>query len=430
MDTGASASARTVAQLFGAGVDARATSSKGMRNQDGTLESCAQAQPESEKPPGQCAALIRLELNPIVEGAPKAASKSTTPEEAPAAAAEQVCPRGMILAAGKCTSKDRVKSYPCQPDDAKECEQQCALGNAVSCDTLGVIQFLGKGAPKDQSAAWRLFEKACEMGSSNACLNSARLAFNGWGGPKDQALALKRYMGACRAGSAAGCFEAAVMHGLGAGVPRDSSRAAALYRVSCDLGEQNGCNNLGVQHMGGDGVPLDPKAALLLFKRSCDGGNAVSCGNTGLYFEFGMVVKQDKELAVGLFQRACELDANTCGRLAIAYQSGFAVARDDEKAKALWGRTCAADGAFYQNALACSMLNVLYGEKHSVDSGQLTQIVPIMKPQCTQGVARACGFLGAAYIALGDASASGAYLKQACKLGDYWACNILQRQKK
>ena len=96
-------------------------------------------------------------------------------------------------------------------------------------------------------------------------------------------------------------------------------------------------------------------------------------------------------------------------------------------AKQLYTTVCAEEREGYTGALACTMLNVLFKGQQPVDKAKLLQIVPVMKPQCEQEVARACGFLGAAYLGLGDDVVARAYLDRARKLGDYWACDNLKR---
>jgi hypothetical protein len=76
------------------------------------------------------------------------------------------------------------------------------------------------------------------------------------------------------------------------------------------------------------------------------------------------------------------------------------------------------------------VLNTLYGEQRQVNRELLSSILPVMKPQCDENVARACGFLGAAYFGLGDEGVAQTYLSRACFLGDYWACDIQKRRKK
>jgi uncharacterized protein len=426
MDSGSKQQARTVADLFGVGLAGGSSSASSLRTQDGSLEACGAAEPRSATPPGQCSALIRLELNPV------AALSSVTAGESPAAKVEleeEACPQGMVMTEGKCSSKEEAQVYTCDPSNAEECKTMCERGDPNSCDILGVL-FYQAGPTEDNLQLFaQLTELACRGGSPSGCYNRGLAAANGWGVPVNKAESLNLFMTACQAGQAAACSSAGLQFFQGDGAPRDTASAAALYRAACDAGDYMGCTNLGVLQMSGDGVQKDEVQALANFKRACDGNDAVSCGNVGVHYEFGMVVPQGPKKAIELFERSCRLDPSSCSRLAIAYQSGFGVARNDDTARELFARVCESSLPYYPPALACSVLNIVYGENRPVNQELLSHIVPVMQPQCEQNVARACGFLGAAYFGLGDANAAQSNLARACQLGDYWACDILQRRR-
>lgn len=427
MDSGSTQQARTVAEVFGFGASAGSATSSGIRNQDGSLQACEAAQPGTEAPPSQCAALIRLELNPIAEtGTPQVAAGDS---QQSVQVEEDACPVGMVMTEGKCAVKDQVEVYTCNRADPNECKDMCQRGDADSCDILaGLVYQAGQSAENLQAFAV-LTDAACQGGSMSGCYNRGLAAFNGWGTPVDKAKALELFFVSCQGGVAPGCSMAGLHFFQGDAVPRDTAKAAILYRAACDAGDQMGCTNLGVLQMSGDGIPKDEVAALDNFKRACDGNDPVSCGNAGLHYEFGIVVSQQPKRAIGLFERACQLDTPSCSRLAIAYQSGFGVGRDDDKARALFTRVCEDPQPHYPPALACTVLNTVYGEQRQINTQLLSSILPVMKPQCDENVARACGFLGAAYFGLGDAAVAKTYLDRACFLGDYWACDINQRRR-
>ena len=57
----------------------------------------------------------------------------------------------------------------------------------------------------------------------------------------------------------------------------------------------------------------------------------------------------------------------------------------------------------------------------------LSQIVLVMQPQCDDDIERACAFVGVAQIGMGRAEQGRALLSHACSLGDYWACDLVER---
>jgi hypothetical protein len=76
-------------------------------------------------------------------------------------------------------------------------------------------------------------------------------------------------------------------------------------------------------------------------------------------------------------------------------------------------------------ALSCSILQQYYGDKTvEPNLGLVEELAQFMVPQCDHGVARACGFIAVADFGLGKDAEGSKALKQACELGDYWACWI------
>jgi len=70
-------------------------------------------------------------------------------------------------------------------------------------------------------------------------------------------------------------------------------------------------------------------------------------------------------------------------------------------------------------------LQLFYGDKSvKPDLSLVDALAKFMVPQCEHGVARACGFIAVADFGLGKNQEGNQALKQACGLGDYWACWI------
>ncbi|MCC6554313.1 MAG: sel1 repeat family protein [Polyangiaceae bacterium] len=428
LETGTKGEQRASAELFGAGAGQRSTSSKSVHNADGSLDACKLATSESSDPPSQCAALIRLELDPIrKDGGPRPAKAGSagSEERAVAAGSAPQCPAGMVLAEGKCTTPESAKTHLCAPDDLVDCDKQCAAGHADSCNNLAVMQFQGKGTPADPAKADATFKKACDAGSTQACVNLAIRLYQS--NPAESARLGER---ACAEGQPLGCEIAGEHHHLGHGVPVDTRKALRYYKAACDGGDQSGCTNTGLLYAGAAAdIPKNEALGIRYTSRACDGGVSTACGNLGLKYEFGVVVQKDPKRAVELFARACRMSGGAdCLRIAVAYQAGFGVKADDRRAKELFDVACS-QPEYGFGAMGCAVLNMTYGEARPLPRASLEQIQPIMQPQCEQDVPRACTFLGVAHLALGKKSSGEMYLGQGCKANDYWACDLKRRLK-
>ena len=438
MDMGDATQARTAALAFGVGASGQTQTSRGSRKADGDLNACASASPESLTPPIQCAALVRLELSPLARPEEQASAKDQNvsaqadPVAALLARTESAtgCPAGMVMSEGKCTTKGETEIYTCDGSNETECLTMCHRNDARSCSIAGVLQYQAGPQANHQQNFAELSEKGCQLGDGMGCLNAGIAHENGWGRPQSAPEGLKLYIEGCKRGEAAACFSAGNSFFAGHGAAEDKGTAAKLFEIGCNAGHQSSCTNLGVQQMSGDGVQKDIVQALAYFKRACDGGEAIACGNVGFHYEFGIVVPQEPKTAVSLFARACKLETLACIRLGIALQAGFGVPRNDDSAQQILGALCAQQDNAYQVQLACSTLNLVYGGRHPIQRRDLQVTIPVMVPQCQDGVARACGFLGVAYHGLGAPQDGDAALRHACQLKDYWACDILARRGK
>src|SRR5262249_41647566 len=144
----------TVAEMFGAGARASGSSALLKRTKDGSLDGCVKADPSNDKPPSQCAAVIRLDLVGIDEAGPVAPQTKEAP-------AEQVCPRGTVLAGGKCTTNREI-AHSCAPADLQDCTAQCSLNDGASCVNLGIMYVTGNGVARDSAKAVELYRRACD----------------------------------------------------------------------------------------------------------------------------------------------------------------------------------------------------------------------------------------------------------------------------
>jgi TPR repeat protein len=434
MRSGAKGKARTVAELFGAGLDASASSGKSIQNADGTLEACRKAAPEAEQPPSQCGALLRIELVKLDEQ-PKPTDAPKT-DEATAAADSQSesCPAGFVFSAGKCARPEADQAHVCKSGDVRDCTLQCEKGSAPSCDILGYMFVTGAGVTKNPSEGATLFQKACNGGHANGCFNFGVVLQNGQGVPKDEAKAMSLFDKACSDGVAIGCDAAAVNYYYGKGVAQDGLRAAKLFALGCRGGARNSCSNLGAMYNGGIVVPKNEKLAANLFKLACDGGVAVGCGNFAYMVEFGKGVTRDAPLAAKIYERACAVQTSECVWLGAVHQAGIGVKKDSKRALAEFRKSC--DALITKAApdtsaegISCVLVNELAGGKKQFDTAPFREAAVFWDKACQGGVERDCTGLALVHFGLGDRAAGKRMLTVGCKAGDPWAC-VLEKTGK
>ncbi len=276
------------------------------------------------------------------------------------------------------------------------------------------------GVAPNADEALKLAQKACRLRSAGGCLLLGRL-LEGRGAGK---ASLQAFVEGCNQGAGPACRRAAVQVLAGSVVGRDPAKAALLNRRGCDAGDDGACIGLAVQYAAGDGVPLNHKTSLRLNARACDGGNATACGNVGLHYEFGMTVGKDRAKARTFYERACRWDKAACLRLGMLLDG--APGADPKMVRRAFKRACEAKGRSF-GALACAYGGDVYGWKRPYDPKLLDGLADRMIRQCDKGVvARACTFIGAAWLYRGDELALKA-LELGCERGDRWACRLAKR---
>ncbi len=426
METGTKGHVRAVADVFGAGVDAKSDSARNVRNQDGDPKDCAGAAPDSEKPPPQCGAAVRLEMIGILpkkapDKAPVAPAADAPPPDAKPVQAKanavevppEPCPAGLVFTSGKCTAPANAPSFQCEPRNFAQCDEQCTKGNAGSCGALGALYAHGHGVARDAAKGATLFKSACDGGDVPSCVNLGRLTAAGHGATKDAAAAAKLYEKACKDGDASGCALLGAALASGDGVTKDEAKAAALLKQACDGGSDAGCTLLGEMTRDGRGVTRDAKRAADLFLRACQGSLASACDALGELRETG-----GDPIAAGIFYaRACgQLYGPACTNLARLEHAGRVQPAGD--AKRHFETAC----TFGRDNLACAALKIAFG-------GAGPAFPDVARSQrwaasCDAGVARDCASSGVMDIASGAKAPGMAKLERACRMGDAWGCAL------
>jgi TPR repeat protein len=462
MKMNAEEKAKGHAKVLGQGGDASHDKSSAVDSSDGKLEDCERADPDAMKPPGQCRALVRIQLEPIAKGG-SGKIVDVDPQPQPT-----TCPEGMVFVDGKCAEPVAEKPHTCKPDDATDCQAQCDKGDAASCQlwaallardlprpeepspapgggltdvappsqasasasasadsamSAGDVPVIeGRGGGKVQAA----LVKSCDLGNVTGCANLGRaLLAAGQEVPRAMLLLEKT----CQQGEASACNSVADAYWHGPhGVKRSIPRALKLFDRACNGGDAIGCTNEAVLYAGADGVKKDDKKSLALSMRACGGGVATACGNAGARYEFGMGVPRDVARAASLYDRACRKDPGTCIRMGILHATGQGAKRDPARAKELFGKTCRATSSL--RIIACWVEKNVYGGAggEAATAAEIQHFDTMMRQQCEQGSARGCAFMGVLSLIGGKEAAGRASLARACKMKDPWGCDLAKRR--
>lgn len=422
METGTKGQVKTAAQMFGAGASGASTSEKNVKNKDGDIADCAKSSPDDKKAPGQCQAFIRLELKGIIPKAPEAAAGAPPPpppEVKPAgdvAAAEPTCPKGLVMAEGKCTEPKSAAAYLCNPKDAAECETQCGKGNAASCGAAGTLHVQGSGgASRDDKKARELLSKGCDGSDTKSCSNLGIMMLQGRGGAKDAAGASKHFEKACGDADAIACGSLGRLYKSGDGVTKDDAKALGLLQKGCEGGDDQSCGIVGKMFLDGTGAPKDQKKGMELLTRACQGSVAAACIELGALSE-----AQRNNIGAKInYQRACFRGAmDGCfhqGRTEL----GFGGNKDAAK-------RAFEMGCMRNDKMSCAATKVLFGGNRPVFPGPEVQEAT---QRCNSGNSpRDCGIAGMLNIATNNPMGQ-SQIERACMQQDGLACAVKAAKK-
>ncbi len=424
METGTKGQVRTAAQMFGAGASGASASAKNVRNTDGDPGDCSKSSPDSDKPPSQCQAIVRLELKAIAPKAanaepPKPAAEAPKPQHIETV--EEPCPKGLVYADGKCTDPNATAAHLCDPVNGKECVEQCGKGNVPSCAAAGsLLATAGGGLPKDDAKARELLTKACDGGDAKGCVSLGVLQKEGRGGAKDAAAAVKSFDSGCKSADAMGCNLLGIAYRTGDGATKDDAKAAAAFRQACDGGNDHACATLGRMTLDGQGVSKDPAKAADLLKRGCDGSVASACNELGTMYETGNVVGKNQMIAKMLYMRGCiRGDFIACsnqGRMELG------MGGNQDAAKRAFQSAC----DFKQHAISCAALKVLFGEQKNIfpNPAETNELMS----KCNSGSARDCASAGLLNIANGNKPMGQPQIERACMQQDPLACAVKNKK--
>jgi len=320
IETGTSASARTAVQIFDAGVEGSASSSKFERVMDGELPSCAKATTSDTAPPEGCGAILRLGLTPLVD----------TLDATAGADGEPVCPDGLIRFGTICTADTMMAR--CRGQELDACQALCEKGDVDGCYWRAALDF------DNQESSLATLRRLCDQRDyAPACETAATGMYN-----IDRPSSLPYWKKACELGE--GGRECRIwaenflsVKGEQATVS-DRREALDMLGRACVQGEALACIMAGNHYIEPDPtvrvVEPDEKHALSLFLEGCFGSPG-ECTAAAQLLEGQSwcaitssppalcspaptaknVVNRDRDRALSLFRRACSRFNGACRHL-------------------------------------------------------------------------------------------------------------------
>ncbi len=290
-------------KLVGKGASAGSTSQTKIQSEDGDVDACQKSTSDDKKPPEQCGALVRIELEPI--GAGGRVPEATTPDVVVAS-----CPSGFAQGDDGVCRKPDSKPHQCKLGDGADCAKQCEAGNAGSCAALASMHKNGNGVAKDWGKAASYGQKACDKDVISGCRIVAAAKV---GEGKDVKGALVLLDKACKAGDGAGCVDLGVAQ-LSSKEKGAAEQSQYSFRRACyGGGEADGCGWLGTLYAEGKGgLSASPKLAVSFFEKGCKDGSGRACEGLGdLLKAGGKGVAKDPARAKDLYAKACSAGAAT-----------------------------------------------------------------------------------------------------------------------
>jgi TPR repeat protein len=264
----------------------------------------------------------------------------------------------------------------------------CAGPPRAALDGVGTLDPTAmRWLPADQRLAVGLAH-GCEADDAIACEKLGSLYFVGRGVPKHPFHALSLWTYACQEGVGIACEQAAAQLVQGEVIPRDLERAVALYDAGCSHGRGSACTAVGDLFTGGRAMTPAPRRAARAFKRGCDRGDAPGCHALALALLEGRGVAHDAGQGIALLERACTREhATSCRQLATLHGEGLFVKADVAVAVAYERRACEAG-----HGPSCTDLGL-----RARDEGRSQDAMTDLDAGCDAGDTRGCALLGDAW---------------------------------
>jgi hypothetical protein len=283
---------------------------------------------------------------------------------------------------------DREKTADKEKPGLALLQASCDAGSELGCAGVGIARYDGRaGLTRDYKSARGLLAKSCEAGVLRACSTLGRMNRLGHGAPKDAEKAADLYKKACEGKEYQGCNELGVMYAKGEdGFPKDPKHAVELFQTGCDDGHAASCNSLSESYCDGAGVTASNEKSVQLAEKSCSGGWGKACRNLAVWYRQGMfgLSKDAAKMKLYLDKSCNDTEVIGCGVAALMYGQGLGVPRDLKKAYELAMKGCAAEVGE-----ACATVAFEYKNGYGVEQNGVER-ARYLKKACEYGDELSC----------------------------------------
>ena len=218
-----------------------------------------------------------VETSPLQPPAPAGAAKPVNPaiDRAPTASIPEPPPKLAAPVVPEESAPSPAELLAAIPSGiSPTLRDAVAAGEPAAQYELALRLFEGRGAPKDQSAAARWFERAATMGLAPAQYRLGSMLEKGIGVPPDRAAAKRWYLKAAEAGNVRAAHNLAVMDAQPAGDQPDYVEAAKWFRKAGEFGVRDSQYNLAILYARGLGVEPDLRQSWMWFSLAAQQGDA------------------------------------------------------------------------------------------------------------------------------------------------------------
>ena len=316
--------------------------------------------------------------------------------------------------------------YLASSDDLRTQELMCFCGNSDSCIAVGKKYENDQSkVPHDREKAISYYEKACNFSNPVGCAALSEFYLDGDIEQfNNKELSLKYSIRACMLKDFSSCNEVAKSTNFN----KNSETGAIivpLLEEGCSFGDRESCyifaNNL-------DRTQKSLKISL--YKKSCELDFAKACFSLASMFIGEKHNSTSFKKSISLFTKGCQLgSADSClyaGMLRqVDEQNSQNTEKNTEQLRLLYKKGCD-----YNSAASCTRLALLYDTKELTMSDEQLSF-KYKKQACKLGDTFACGLLGEAYEkAIGtqkDLESALIYYFISCRNNNVFACKAIER---
>jgi uncharacterized protein len=224
-------------------------------------------------------------------------------------------------------------------------QQAADSGDGEAALYIGLLNDLGRGAPRNAPAALRWYQRGAALGNSAAMFNVAVLYDSGNGIPRDFAAAIDWYQKAAELGMGRAAYALGLIYEEGDGVPPDRDQAVRYFRQARAVGVTAAGAHLALLGDQSRAQVTPAKAESTPAKDS-----SLAAFDRAQELLLGRSPQDTRQAATLLRQAAGQGDLLAAYDLAYCYEKGIGVEADRQRAYVWYSRAATSSTAAVQTA--------------------------------------------------------------------------------